>query len=72
MWKALPDFRTGTECWLIAGGAHHSVLSFDVSSEQLRDFARILNLEFVYIGETTKVVEFEEHIVMLDGLSKLR
>ena len=72
MWKATPDFETGSECWLVAGGAHHSVLSFDVSAEQMRDYARILGLEFVHISNETKRNDFEEHILLLDAISRLR
>lgn len=72
MWKAEPNFSIGTECWLIAGGAHHSVLSYDVTVEMMRDFARILGVEFVHIGKDTKVAEFEEHINILNTLAKIR
>ena len=27
VWKPRPDFATATECWLMAGGSHHTVLS---------------------------------------------
>ena len=36
MWRAMPDLVTGLACWITAGGAHHSVLSYDVSAEQIR------------------------------------
>ena len=39
MWRAMPDLTTGVECWITAGGAHHTVLSYDVTAEQLRDAA---------------------------------
>ena len=71
MWKALPDFSTGTECWLIAGGAHHSVLSFDVTAEQMADFAAIFDIEFIRISGETTVSRFEEEIKMLDLLGRL-
>ena len=31
MWKALPSLETGLECWITAGGAHQTVLIFDVT-----------------------------------------
>ena len=37
MWVAEPSLTTGLECWITAGGAHHTVLSYDVSAEQMRD-----------------------------------
>ena len=42
MWRAMPDLTTGVECWITAGGAHHTVLSYDVSAEMMRDWARIM------------------------------
>ena len=38
MWKAFPDLTTGVECWIAAGGAHHTVLSYDVTAEQMKDW----------------------------------
>ena len=33
MWRrAMPDLTTGVECWITAGGAHHTVLSYDVTA----------------------------------------
>ena len=46
MWKAMPNLTTGVECWITAGGAHHTVLSYDVTAEQMRDFEH-LAVEFV-------------------------
>lgn len=50
MWKAMPNLTTGVECWITAGGAHHTVLSYDVTAEQMRDWARIMDIEYVHIG----------------------
>jgi len=53
MWKAANGLETGAECWILAGGAHHTVLSYDVDAGMLRDWARIMNIEFVYIDKDT-------------------
>ena len=55
MWRAMPDLTTGVECWITAGGAHHTVLSYDVTAEQLRDWARMMEIEFVHITKDTTV-----------------
>lgn len=36
MWRAMPDLTAGVECWIAAGGAHRTVLSYDVSAEMMR------------------------------------
>ena len=72
MWQAEPDLLTGVECWILAGGAHHTVLSYDVTAEQMRDWARIMEIEFVHIGSDTTVEQLEEQLRINDLIWKLR
>ncbi len=72
MWKALPDLTTGIECWITAGGAHHSVLSYDVTAEMLREWATIMDVEFVHIGEGSCPAKLQEELMIKDLLWKLR
>ena len=72
MWKGLPDLETGVECWITAGGAHHTTLSFDVDAEMLRDWARIMDIEFVHIGKDTTVESLEQQLLVNDLIWKLR
>ena len=72
MWKALPDLATGVECWITAGGAHHTTLSYDVDAEMLRDWARIMDIEFVHIGKDTTVESLEQQLMVNDLIWKLR
>lgn len=59
MWRAEPNLEVGTECWILAGGAHHNVLSYDVDAEILRDWARIMGIEFVHINENSTPEKLE-------------
>ena len=68
----LPDLTTGVECWITAGGAHHSVLSYDVTAEQLRDWARIMDIEFVHITDGSTPEKLEEELLIKDLVWKLR
>ncbi|MBQ3211206.1 MAG: L-arabinose isomerase [Oscillospiraceae bacterium] len=72
MWKAMPDLATGIECWIIAGGAHHTVLSYDVSAEQMRDWARMMDIEFVHISKDTTVEGLERELFLSDLAWKLK
>ncbi len=72
MWKALPDIYTGIECWIHAGGAHHTVLSYDVTSEQMKDFCNIFDIEFVHIGKDTTVERFEQELFLTDIAWKIK
>ncbi|MBR6311695.1 MAG: L-arabinose isomerase [Oscillospiraceae bacterium] len=72
MWRAEPDLTTGVECWITAGGAHHTVLSYDVTPTQLRDWARIMGIEFVHITAETTPEKLEDELFLRDLAWKLR
>lgn len=72
MWQAYPDLETGLECWITAGGAHHTVLSYDVSAEQMKDFANMMGIEFVHITKETTVESLEKELFLNDIAWKLR
>ncbi|MBR1876978.1 MAG: L-arabinose isomerase [Lachnospiraceae bacterium] len=72
MWKAMPDLTTGVECWITAGGAHHTVLSYDVTAEQMRDWARMMDIEFVHISKDTTPEKLEEELFLKDLAWKLK
>ncbi len=72
MWRAVPDLVTGLECWITAGGAHHTVLSYDVTAEMLRDWAKIMDIEFVHITKDTTPEKLEEELFLKDLAWKLK
>ena len=72
MWKAKPSLEKGVECWIMAGGAHHTVLSYDVTAEMMRDWAKMMDIEFVYIGEETTVEGLEKELFLNDIAWKLK
>ena len=72
MWRALPDLTTGVECWITAGGAHHTILSYDVTAGQMRDWARMMDIEYVHIGVDTTPEKLEEELFLKDLAWKLK
>ena len=54
MWECLPDFKTAIAAWIYAGGAHHTVYSYPVTTEHIEDFAEIAGLELVVIDAHTR------------------
>jgi L-arabinose isomerase len=72
MWKPLPSLFTGVECWITAGGAHHTVLSYDVSAEQMKDFANMMDIEFVHITKDTTLESLEEKLLVADLVWKFK
>ncbi len=55
VWRCRPDFKTACQSWIYAGGAHHTVFSYSVKAEHLRDFAEIAGIEMVTIDARTDV-----------------
>jgi L-arabinose isomerase len=72
MWRAMPDLLTGVECWITAGGAHHTVLTYDVTAEQMHDWARMMDIEFVHITKDTTVEGLEHELFLNDLAWKLK
>ena len=72
MWQPQPSFTEGTECWIIAGGAHHTVLSYDCDAEMMRDWARMVDIEFVHINKDSTAVELEHDLQLSDLVWNLR
>ena len=72
MWEAMPNLTTGVECWITAGGAHHTVLSYDVTAEQMKDWARMMDIEFVHITKDTTVDGLEQELLLNDLIWKLK
>ncbi|HOB19762.1 MAG TPA: L-arabinose isomerase [Candidatus Atribacteria bacterium] len=72
MWKPMPDLRTGARLWILAGGAHHTVLSYDATPEMLEDWAEMMGIEYVHIGKDTNVGLFKQQLFLADMAWKLR
>ena len=72
MWEAMPNLTTGVECWITAGGAHHTVLSYDVTAEQMKDWANMMGVEFVHITKDTTVEKLEQDLFLADLAWKLK
>ena len=62
VYKPLPDFYRGTEAWIHAGGAHHTVFSLGVSIDQLRSYAEAFDIEFLHIGAHTEIAHLKQEI----------
>ena len=70
--EAMPNLTTGVECWITAGGAHHTVLSYDVTAEQMKDWATMMDIEFVHITKDTTVESLEHDLFLADLAWKLK
>ncbi len=62
LWKPYPDFKTGLAAWILAGGAHHTCYSQNLTAENLADFADIANIEFVLIDKKTNLYQLKNEL----------
>ncbi len=62
VWRPAPDLATSTECWLTAGGPHHTVLSTALSSEHLADLAEMTGTELALIDAQSSTRRFTQEL----------
>ncbi|MCW3088322.1 MAG: araA [Sediminibacterium sp.] len=62
LWKPYPNMHTGCAAWILAGGAHQTCYSQNLTSEHLQDFAEMANVELVLIDKETRIREFKNEL----------
>jgi L-arabinose isomerase len=62
LWRPQPDLPTAAEAWLVAGGPHHTVLSQQIDTEVVADFAEIAGIELVVIDAETRMRDFTHEL----------
>lgn len=62
LWKPLPDMKTGCTAWILAGGAHHTCYSQNLTAAHLEDFAEMAGIECVLIDRDTRLHEFKNNL----------
>ncbi|MFN3963736.1 MAG: L-arabinose isomerase, partial [Fimbriimonadaceae bacterium] len=72
LWKVMPNFKDGVAAWIYAGGAHHTVYSYNVTSEMVEDFAEIAGVECVVIDEGTRLRDLRNELRWNRGAYGLR
>jgi L-arabinose isomerase len=61
VWRPRPSLSTSAECWLTAGGPHHTVLT-RAGAGVVRDFARMTDTELVLIDAATTAEDFADRL----------
>ncbi len=72
LWKPLPDMQKGCAAWILAGGAHHTCYSQNLTSEHLEDFADMAKIEFVLIDQATQLLQFKNELRWSDAYYQLK
>lgn len=62
LWTPEPNLKEAAEAWIYAGGAHHTVFSYEVTAEQLYDWAEINGIECVFINNKTDLLAFRNEL----------
>lgn len=70
LWKPQPSLTESAEAWIMAGGAHHTGFSYEVTAEQLADFAAMTETEYVLIDKHTKPYAFANELKWLEVASR--
>ncbi len=62
LWKPYPDMKTGCAAWILAGGAHHTCYSQNLTAEHMQDFSEMAGIEYVLIGKDTNLYNFKNQL----------
>lgn len=62
LWKPHPDMNTGCAAWILAGGAHHTCYSQNLTAVNMEDFADIAGIEYVLIDKDTKLRQLKNEL----------
>ncbi|HLV04817.1 L-arabinose isomerase [uncultured Georgenia sp.] len=62
VWEPEPSFATSAECWLTAGGAHHTAMTTALGIDVWEDLATIAGVELAVIDRETTTRSFAESL----------
>lgn len=72
LWKPLPTLKDAAEAWILAGGAHHTAFSFDITSEHMLDWAEMAGVECLLINKDTNMLAFRNELKWNDVIWRIR
>ncbi|MDM5298833.1 L-arabinose isomerase [Bacillus pumilus] len=49
LWKVKPNFQDGVKAWIEQGGGHHTVVSLNLTVDQIVRFAKLVNADYVKV-----------------------
>lgn len=49
LWKVKPNFQDAVRTWIENGGGHHTVVSLNLTTDQIVTYAKMVNLDYVVI-----------------------
>ncbi len=62
LWQPQPSMEIGLQAWILAGGAHHTVYSQNLTTAHIEDLAEMLGVELVVIDKDTTIRELKRNL----------
>lgn len=62
LWDPAPTLEKSAESWIIAGGAHHTCLSYALTTEDLQDWAEMQGIECIVIDDSSRPRQIQQEI----------
>jgi L-arabinose isomerase len=72
LWKAFPSLAGAAESWIYAGGTHHSVFTQALTKEHFREWAGMMDIEFVLIDKNTDPLRLRDELYMREAYWSMR
>ena len=72
VWIPRPNFYTSAECWLLAGGSHHTAMTTALGIEHWVDFAEMARTELLVIDDDTTAADFGQRVRWNDAYHHLK
>ena len=54
-WTPQPSLEVGAQAWILAGGAHHTAFTYDLTAQQMVDWADAMGIESIVIDNKTDI-----------------
>jgi len=62
IWNPEPNLKVAATAWILAGGSHHTALSYALTAEHLENFASMAGVECLLIDAQTSVDRFAKEL----------
>lgn len=62
LWKPQPSMEIGLQAWILAGGAHHTAYSQNLTTEYIEDLAEMFGVELVVIDKDTNIRQLKNEL----------
>lgn len=49
LWEVKPNFQDGVKAWIENGGGHHTVVSLNLTTDQIVSYAKLVGLDYIII-----------------------